>query len=118
VSEQFEDLVLEAMRGLPEEFASKLENVEIVIEDEPTAEQIARLSPGSTLFGLYEGVPQTKRGNFYSGVLPDKITIFRGPISRAYADPPALREQVRKTVIHEIAHHFGISDERLRELGW
>jgi predicted Zn-dependent protease with MMP-like domain len=75
------------------------------------------LRPGQTLFGLYEGVPQTQRTSHYGLVLPDKITIFQGPIERLHRSPEAIREQVRRTVIHELAHHFGISDERLRELG-
>jgi predicted Zn-dependent protease with MMP-like domain len=114
----FENLVAEALDGLPEEFASAMRNVEVVVQAEPTRAQLARLPRGHTLFGLYEGHPLTSRGVHYSGVMPDKITIFQGPITRLSGSPEEIREQVRKTVIHEIAHHFGIDDPRLRELGW
>jgi predicted Zn-dependent protease with MMP-like domain len=87
-----------------------MSNVEIVIEEEPPA--------GRPLLGLYQGVPLTRRGSSYAAVLPDKITIFRGPLLRLYGhDPDTLRREVRRVVLHEIAHHFGISDERLVELG-
>jgi predicted Zn-dependent protease with MMP-like domain len=87
-----------------------MSNVEIVIEEEPPA--------GQPLLGLYQGVPLTRRGSSYAAVLPDKITIFRGPLLRLYGhDPKTLRREVRRVVLHEIAHHFGISDERLVELG-
>ena len=80
-----------------------------MVEDEPP--------PGHPLLGLYEGVPLTRRGAYYAGALPDKITIFRGPLERLYgADPERLRREVRHVVLHEIEHHFGISDERLVEL--
>ena len=113
----FEDLVGEALDSLPDEFAAQMENVEIVVEDEPPREMLARLPRGTTLLGLYHGIPLTQRGQ-YGNVLPDKISIYRGPITRMARTPDAIRHQVRKTVIHEIAHHFGISDERLHELGW
>ena len=113
----FRDLVAEAMDSLPDELAKLIDNVEVVVEDEPSAEALAQLPRGVTLFGLYHGIPLTKRGN-YEGVLPDKISIYRGPIQRSARTPEAIREQVKVTVIHEIAHHFGIDDERLHELGW
>ena len=117
-AERFDELVSEAIDSLPDEFAKHLSNVGVVVEDEPTSEQLAPLGPGRTLFGLYHGVPQTSRG-YYAWAMPDKISIFRGPILRACGDnDDAIAHQVRKTVIHEIAHHFGISDARLRELGW
>lgn len=116
-AERFEELVVEAIDSLPEPFASHLENVEIVVEDEPSIEELGQLAPHGTLYGLYQGIPQTERGNNYQWVLPDKITIFRGPIVRGCADEEQARDQVRTTVVHEIAHHFGISDDRLRELG-
>ena len=113
----FEDLVADAMDSLPLELAVRMENVEVVVEDEPPPDMMARLAPGSTLLGLYHGVPLTKRG-YYDRMLPDKISIYRGPIVRLSRTPDRIREQVRRTVIHEIAHHFGIDDERLHELGW
>ena len=86
-----------------------MSNVEIVIEDEPPR--------GEPLLGLYEGVPLTRRTSSYGAVLPDKITIFRGPLLRLYgSDPERLRREARRVVLHEIAHHFGISDERLIEI--
>jgi predicted Zn-dependent protease with MMP-like domain len=113
--ERFEDLVADALDGLPEPFASHLDNVQVVVEDWPTDEQLDHHR--GMLLGLYEGVPQTNRGNNYTFVMPDKITIFREPIMRMCRTEPDVAEQVKHTVIHEIAHHFGISDDRLRELG-
>lgn len=113
----FEDLVADAIDSLPEDLAVRMENVEIVVEDEPPPEVAARLAPGSTLLGLYHGVPLTERGH-YDRMLPDKISIYRGPIVRLARTPDRIRDQVRRTVIHEIAHHFGIDDGRLHELGW
>jgi predicted Zn-dependent protease with MMP-like domain len=115
---EFEDLVAEALDSIPDEFRAEMENVEIVVEDEPSPETLASLVPrGHTLFGLYHGVPKTERGIRYQS-MPDKISIYRGPITRAYRTPSRIKEQVRRTVIHEIAHHFGIDDDRLHELGW
>jgi predicted Zn-dependent protease with MMP-like domain len=115
----FEELVAEALDSIPEELSRMMSNVEIVVQDEPAPHQLARLAlgPGSTLFGLYEGIPLTSRG-VYDRALPDKITIFEGPITRYARTPDAIREQVRRTVIHEIAHHFGIDEDRLHDLGW
>lgn len=113
----FEDLVADAIDSLPLELATRMENVEVVVEDEPPWEMVRELAPGGTLLGLYHGVPLTKRG-YYDRMLPDKISIYRGPITRLARTPDRIREQVRRTVIHEIAHHFGIDDDRLHELGW
>ena len=112
--EQFELLVNEAINSLPEEFSKKMENVGIVVEDHPTLSQLRKsgLPPWALLFGLYEGIPLTKRQN-YSGVLPDKITIFRHSILRVAQTEEQIKAQVRATVIHEIGHHFGLSDEQL-----
>jgi len=99
----------EALESLPSELRRAMSNVGIVIEEEPP--------PGMPLLGLYEGVPLTRRSSWYGGALPDKITIYRGPLERLYGrDRGKLRAQVRRVVLHEIAHHFGISDERLHEL--
>ena len=117
---RFARLVRNAIAGLPTEFRDRMRNIEIVIEDEPTGEQIAGGSEGglppSTLLGLYEGVPLTARGA-QEPYLPDRISIFRGPIERMSASPRRQAIIVRDTVVHEIAHHFGISDRRLDELG-
>jgi predicted Zn-dependent protease with MMP-like domain len=108
--ETFEDSVEAAMEGLPADLRAAMSNVAIVIEDEPPY--------GEPLLGLYEGIPLTARSSAYSGAPPDKISIYRGPLERLYGhDPELLRDRIRHVVIHEIAHHFGISDERLRELG-
>ena len=115
--ERFEELVADALDDLPEFFASQLDNVQVVVEDWPSSDQIDQHTPGGMLLGLYEGFPQTKRGQGYTFVMPDKITIFREPIMRMCRTEAAVAEQVKHTVIHEIAHHFGISDDRLRELG-
>jgi predicted Zn-dependent protease with MMP-like domain len=106
--ERFEALVAEALDGIPEELARHLDNVVVVVSDDP---------PGR-LYGLYEGIPLTRRSNYGGLAMPDRITIFRRTILRRAADEAAVVEQVRRTVIHEVAHHFGISDARLRELGW
>jgi predicted Zn-dependent protease with MMP-like domain len=113
--EEFERLIGEALDSLPKEFAEKLSNVGVTFQNWPSPSQITklRLSRQSLLFGLYEGIPLTKRGN-YSGVLPDKITIFKYPILMVSRTPNEVRERIRRTVIHEIGHHFGLSDLELR----
>ncbi|HYI45681.1 MAG TPA: metallopeptidase family protein [Actinomycetota bacterium] len=113
----FEDLVSDALDSLPEELARMMNNVEVVVEDEPPREYTAGLPRGSTLLGHYHGIPLTSRGVNYDHVLPDKISIYAGPITRIARTPERIKEQVRRTVIHEIAHHFGIDDDRLHELG-
>ncbi|MBS1251823.1 MAG: hypothetical protein MAG451_00857 [Anaerolineales bacterium] len=118
--EYFYALVEEALESLPEEIARTMDNVDVVVESWPTQEQLlsAGVTPGrGTLFGLYQGVPLTRRNRAYTLMPPDKITIFQGPITAMRKTDEAIRTQVRWTVIHEIAHHFGISDDRLRELG-
>ena len=102
-----------ALDELPAEFRERIRNLEIVVEDEPPPE---RVSEGGTLLGLYEGVPLTSRGA-QEPYLPDRICIFRGPIERMTVSPRRQAAIVRDTVVHEIAHHFGISDARLSELG-
>ena len=116
--QDFESLVAEAVDGLPEEFLSRLENVDVVAQDYPTREQLARgrLPWGRTLLGLYEGVPQTRRGRGYGMVLPDKVTIFQKPIEAKCRNESEIAAEVRRVVLHEIAHHFGISDARLRQI--
>lgn len=115
--EAFEQLVNEGVRAIPQKFLDKLSNVVVVIEDEPTEEQLEhnRVRRGWTLFGLYEGVPQTARGSSYGWVLPDKITIFQKPIEEAAASREEIKELVKDTVWHEIAHHFGMNEGEVRE---
>jgi predicted Zn-dependent protease with MMP-like domain len=115
---RFERLVGRALDDLPPEIAAMLDNVEVVVEDEPTPEQIGRRGGDQeTLFGLYEGVPRTERGSGYSLVLPDKVTIFRGPLERACRSPAEVAREVRITVIHELGHHLGFEEDRLEQLG-
>jgi predicted Zn-dependent protease with MMP-like domain len=117
--DRFERLVAEAIDSLPAPFAARLQNVEIVIEAWPSRRQLRDTDTpaGDTLLGLYEGVPLTERGGGYGMVLPDKITIFQGPIEQLSSTDQEVQAQVRHTVVHEIAHFFGISDEQLRRMG-
>jgi len=110
--------VAKAVETLPEEFIVRLENITVIVEDQPTPRQLVKLKlkRGQTLFGLYEGVPQTKRGAHYGLVVPDKITIFQGPIESACRDDAEITAEIQKVVKHEIAHHFGLGDARLRQL--
>jgi predicted Zn-dependent protease with MMP-like domain len=113
----FYELVERALEGLPPELSALLDNVAIVVEDWPEDSLLDPEDPEDTLYGFYEGTPLTERGEWYSGVLPDRITIFRGPLERDF-EREELEEQVRITVVHEVAHHFGFDEERLEELGW
>lgn len=107
--EKFEEMVGTALDSLPKEFADRIKNVAVVVEHDP--------GPRG-LLGLYQGVPLTSRTTSYAGVLPDKITIYQRAICAICDTEAEVIEQVRRTVIHEVGHYFGISDERLRELGW
>lgn len=115
----FDDLVVEALSSLPPPLQAVLDNIEVLTDDWPSPEQLESvgLEPGHTLLGLYEGIPKTERTSDYGMVLPDRITIFRQPILALCDSPAEVREEVRHTVVHEIAHHFGIDDDRLHELG-
>jgi predicted Zn-dependent protease with MMP-like domain len=105
----YEQCVREALDSLPPELRDSISNVAILIEEEPP--------PGQPLLGLYQGIPLTRRGSGYTGAMPDKITVFSGPLERLYgSSPDQLRAAVKHVVFHEIAHHFGISDERLIEI--
>jgi predicted Zn-dependent protease with MMP-like domain len=107
--ERFEELVADALDGIPEELGGYMDNVAVFVVDRP---------PEPNLLGLYQGVPLTARGTSYSGTMPDRISIYRRTICAICNSEEEVVEQVRRTVIHEVAHHFGISDPRLRELGW
>jgi predicted Zn-dependent protease with MMP-like domain len=116
---RFEELVSRAVAGLPEEFAERLENVDVVVQNRPDAEQIRQghLKRGYFLLGLYEGVPLTERGQGYGLVPPDKITIFKHSIEAVCGkDEAVIETEIVRVVRHEIAHHFGISDARLDEI--
>ncbi len=116
--ERFEQLVLQAVEDLPEEFLVKLSNIDVVVEDYPSLSKMRKmgLRRGQTLLGLYEGVPQTKRGSHYGLVPPDKITIFQQPIEARYRHDAGITAEIQRVVRHEIAHHFGIGDARLRQI--
>ena len=116
---EFEKLVADGLTMIPEELRAHIDNVQIVIEDAPNDELLEELGvpTDETLFGLYEGTPLTERTSQYSA-FPDRIVIFRKPLLEAFDDPRDIRREVARTVIHELAHHFGIDDERLVNLGW
>jgi len=106
---RFEDMVVAALDGLPEELGQMMRNVAVTVEHGPGP---------PALLGLYQGIPLTSRTSWYAGVLPDRITIYRQAICAICHTEQQVADQVRRTVIHEIAHHFGIDDHRLSELGW
>jgi predicted Zn-dependent protease with MMP-like domain len=109
--EEFEDLVAEALDEIPDELARLVDNVVVVVEDD--------VPPGSDrLLGLYEGIPLTERGTTYAGVMPDRITVYRRPTLEICDTVDDVIDEVHITVVHEIAHHFGIDDDRLHELGY
>jgi predicted Zn-dependent protease with MMP-like domain len=116
---EFDDLVAQALDSLPDDLLEVMSNVEVTVEPMPNARQLRSVGVRhGTLLGLYEGIPLTERNSGYSMVLPDKITIFQRTIERICGSHAEIVAQVRQTVIHEVAHHFGISDARLEELGW
>ncbi len=108
-TDAFEQLVADALDGIPDGLGAAMENVAVIVDD---------ASPPGPLFGLYEGVPLTQRGNHYSSSVPDRITIYKATICAASRTPDEVVARVRTTVVHEVAHHFGIGDRRLEELGW
>ena len=114
--EEFEKLVQEGIKAIPQKFLDKLSNVDICVEEEPTPFQLGKIKKreGFLLFGLYEGVPQTQRGS-YGQVLPDKITIFKNAIEKAAKSEAEIKKIVKNTVRHEIAHHFGMDEREVRE---
>ena len=118
-SGKFERLVAQAVESLPDEFHDRLENIDVVVADQPTRHQLAELGKrrGETLLGLYEGVPLTKRSRHYGLVVPDKITIFQRPIEAICRNDTEIITRIQRVVLHEIAHHFGISDAKLKQLG-
>ncbi len=117
---EFEKLVTKALDELPATVHEMLENIDIVVQLWPTREQLmdSEMTSRYEMLGLYEGVPLTERGSGYGMVLPDRITIFQGALEAAFRDPGELIEEIRTTVVHELAHHFGWSDEDLHEMGY
>lgn len=125
--DEFESVIEEAFESIPEKFLEALENVAIVMEDEPGEYHLEALEApdflGASYFddellGLYDGIPLTERDDYYDGDIPDVITIFKGPHERSFASREQMVEEIGKTVIHEIGHYFGIDDERLYEMGY
>ncbi len=114
--EEFEEQVNKTIEELPEEFKKQLDNVDVLVEIWPTEDDLRSIlaHPGVTLFGLYKGVPKTKRGSNYSAVLPDKITIYAGPILSFSKSLEDAKDQIKKTVLHEIGHYFGMSEKAIR----
>jgi predicted Zn-dependent protease with MMP-like domain len=108
---EFEEAVGDALDAVPPELMALLDNVVFFVEDEPPHED-------PDLLGVYDGTPMTERGDGWAGALPDRITIFRGPLTRMCEDREDLLDEIAVTVVHEIAHHFGIDDSRLHDLGW
>jgi len=116
----FEELVEEALLTLPDEINGVMENVVVTVAEHPSAAQrrATGLGPGQALYGLYQGVPLTRRTSHYGMVPPDRITIFMYPMVHYHRTSEAIRNQVRRTVLHEIGHHFGMDEEQLRQLGY
>ena len=112
---RFERLVNQVFQGLPDRVRDELDNVGFVVEDEPRGSHLD--GEDGELFGLYVGTPLNERGGGYTLTVPDVITLFRGPLERAFPDPGELRSQVRITLLHEIAHHLGIDEDDVEELG-
>ena len=117
--QRFAALVRQALKELPDPVQAMLDNVAVIVQDEPTDEQLKDMagSDGGELFGLYQGIPLAQRDSNYSLVTPDRITLFQGPLERAFATREEIREQVRLTVLHELAHHLGFDEDQLEGMG-
>ncbi len=117
---EFEKLVAQAVESLPENFLERLENVDVVVEDQPTEEDLdlAGVEPDGALLGLYHGVPQSQRGPWYGNLLPDRIVIYQRPIEAVSRDRREIRKEIRITLMHEIGHHFGLAEDELTEAGY
>ena len=118
--EDFQNFVAQALATLPDDIQEMMSNVAVTVAEYPTEAQrkSVGLGPGQALYGLYQGVPMTQRTSHYGMVAPDRITIFMYPMVYHHPTPEAIRRQVQRTVLHEIGHHFGLSEARLRELGY
>lgn len=112
--EEFELVVKKALNGLPNEIASRLENIEITVEERPQGSSAKKM----LLLGLYQGIPLDKRGHYYAGVLPDKITLYQKNIEAVCSSEDEMIMQIQKTLLHELGHYFGLSEKRLRQLGY
>lgn len=116
--ELFQQLVEEALRDIPRSFRRAMQNVAVVVEDEPSPETLAELEvePGDTLFGLYQGIPLPERSWSHGNTLPDRISIYQRPIEQSCEDDDAIRECVAETVIHEFGHYFGLTEEEIQAI--
>jgi len=116
--DQFEKLVAEALASIPRRFRDAMNNIAIVVEDEPGSELLDEMDvePGGTLLGLYQGTPLTERGSSYGNVLPDRILLFQGPLERESDDLDDLVVAIGETLIHEIGHYFGLSEDEIEEI--
>jgi len=117
---EFERLVAQAVESLPPKFLTRLENVDVVVEEEPSEEdlELAGIQPGSTLLGLYHGVPQSQRGPWYGNLLPDRIVIYQRAIEAVARDRREIRKEIRITIMHEIGHYFGLAEDDLADAGY
>ncbi len=117
--QRFAALVRQALKELPDPVQAMLDNVAVIVQDEPTGEQLTGMTSADDgeLFGLYQGIPLAQRDSNYSLVTPDRITVFQGPLERAFATREEIREQVRLTVLHELAHHLGFDEDQLEGMG-
>ena len=113
----FEEILLSALKELPVKFRHRMENIEIVIEDKPSEELLENrgIAPGTLLLGLYQGVPITKRGFYYTNVLPDKITIFQENVEKIAGDEKNIKETLKKVIIHEIGHYYGLGEKDMKK---
>jgi predicted Zn-dependent protease with MMP-like domain len=116
--EEFEKVIAEAIESLPDEFRSKLDNVDVVVEASPPRTVLGKIPRGRLILGLYQGVPQKKRTSRYGLVLPDKISIFKKNIEAISSSREEIYARIRKTLLHEIGHHFSLTDRDLRRMGW
>ena len=116
--DEFREVVLEAIESLPEEFKSKLDNVEVVVEDYPPRDVLKKFPRRRLILGLYQGVPSKIRTSRYGLVMPDKISLYKGNIEAVCSSRVQVYKRIRKTLLHEIGHHFSLSDRDLRRLGW
>ena len=116
--DEFREVITSAIESLPDEFKSKMDNVDVVVEDYPPRSVSRKMPRGRLILGLYQGVPQKRRTSGYGLVLPDKISIYKKNIEAICSSRQEIYERIRKTLLHEIGHHFSLTDRDLRRMGW